>query len=62
MNINEVSMLDVNFWAFYRGSSRLYARIQMGNWLWVLDDKIVERSYALTSQELLNDLFKWVFR
>lgn len=61
MNINEVNVLSRNLREVYRGSSDPHLGIQIGDHVWYYDeDKITERSFSYTPQELSERLFYWV--
>ncbi len=61
MNISEVSMLSRNLWWFYQGFSDPYLYTLIGGHMWNLDkDKMTERSYSLTPQQLSERVFDWV--
>ena len=61
MNINEVSMLDVNFWVSYPRPPSPYVRIQIGNHAWYLSKGIIMESLdPYTPYQSSAYLFGWV--
>ncbi len=54
-------MLSGNLWEFYHAFPKPHLGIQIGDHVWYYDeDKITERSFSYTPQELSERLFYWV--